>query len=72
MENRRVPDYTRKAIEKYKSTKYIVNAALPLEYKELIKQAGFSGNGFINMAVRNELARMGLLPDRFQEETKPE
>ena len=57
----KTPEYTRKAIDKYKKSKYQVLAALPPEYKELIKSTGLSGNAFLNVAAKNELTRRGLL-----------
>lgn len=76
----KTPEYTRKAIDKYKKSKYQVLAALPPEYKELIKTTGLSGNAFLNVAAKNELTRRGLLnaADDIQEasqraaETPPE
>ena len=62
----KVPEYTRRAIDKYRESKYNVSVTLPIEYRELIRSAGFSGNGFINEAVKNELIRRGLLPDENQ------
>ena len=65
----KTPEYTRKAIDKYKKSKYQVLAALPPEYRELIKSTGLSGNAFLNVAAKNELTRRGLLnaAERLQE-----
>lgn len=65
----KVPEYTRRAINKYKERKYNLSVALPLEYKELILSTGFSGNGFVNEAVKNELVRRGLLQSEQTEDS---
>lgn len=59
----KTPEYTRRAIEKYRAGKYSVSVLLPSEYKSIIQQNETSANSYISRLVREDLTRRGLLSD---------
>jgi len=61
---KKTPEYTRRAIEKYRSKKYQFVVAVPLEYKEILKNSiDNSVNAYVNELITADLKRRGLLPD---------
>lgn len=62
MKEKKTPEYTRRAIEKYKAGKYVFSVLLPADYKGIIKENESSVNGYINRLVKDDLTRRGLLP----------
>lgn len=60
---KKTPEYTRRAIDKYRASKYNISISFPKEYGEILKATGESVNGYINRLVREDLTRRGLLSD---------
>ena len=60
----KTPDYTRKAIDKYNNKFDRMTVNLQKGYKQLINNnIGLSCNAYINMLVKEDLTRRGLLPN---------
>ena len=60
---KKVPDYTARAIDKYHAKFDRCMAALPKGYKQIIAdKIGMSANAYLNMLVREDLKKRGLIP----------
>lgn len=59
----KVPDYTKRAIDKYHAKFDRLTVSLPKEYKPIIADSiGLSVNQYVNQLIQDDLIKRGLLP----------
>ena len=59
----KVPDYTKRAIDKYHAKFDRLTISLPKEYKPIIADnIGLSVNQYVNQLIQDDLIKRGLLP----------
>ena len=66
----KVPDYTKRAIDKYHAKFDRLTISLPKEYKPIIADSiGLSVNQYVNQLIQDDLIKRGLLPAANENDT---